>query len=273
MISPGSKLSISAQCEVLGLSRTAHYYKPKGESQENLEMMRKMDAEHLEDGSKGVIGMTDFLREEGYRVGERKVRRLMRLMGIQAIYPKKHLSTLGETVYIKKYLLRGLKIDHRNQVWSIDISYIPMKKGFMYLTAIIDVYSRFIVGWSLHNTLDASNCIEVFESAVTRHGAPEIINSDQGCQFTCHEWAEMCARYPQMKISMDGRGRAKDNIWIERFWRTIKYQYIYIHPEENGADLYGGIQRFIEKYNFHRRHQGINRQVPSKLYLRSAACA
>lgn len=123
-------------------------------------------------------------------------------------------------------------------VWSIDITYIPMKKGFMYLTAIIDVYSRFIVAWSLHNTLDASNCIEVLKTAISRYGAPEIINSDQGCQFTSKEWAETCAEHPEMKVSMDGRGRAKDNIWIERFWKTIKYEYIYIQPEENGADLF-----------------------------------
>ncbi len=149
----------------------------------------------------------------------------------------------------------------------------PMKKGFMYLTAIIDVYSRFIVGWSLHNTLDASNCIEVLKSAVARHGAPEIINSDQGCQFTSKEWADACAQYPEMKVSTDGRGRTKDNIWIERFWKTIKYEYIYIRPEETGTDLFFGIKAFIDDYNYHRRHQGINRTVPSKLYLRSAACA
>ena len=235
--------------------------------------MKKIDKEHTEHPAKGVIGMTDFLLENSFKVGLRRVRRLMRKMGIDAVYRKKSLSKLGQAVYIRPYLLRGLNIDHRNQVWSIDITYIPMKKGFMYLTAIIDVYSRFIVGWSLHNTLDASNCIEVLKGAVSRYGSPEILNSDQGCQFTSKEWADACALYPEMKISMDGRGRAKDNIWIERFWKTIKYEYIYIQPEENGADLFFGIKRFIDDYNYHRRHQGINRTVPSKLYLRSAACA
>ena len=234
-------------------------------------MMRKMDKEHIEHPEKGVIQMTDFLLDEGHKVGQRRVRRLMRLMGIQAIYPKKHLSVPGPAVYIMPYLLRGLKIDHRNQVWSIDITYIPMAKGFMYLTAIIDVYSRFIVGWSLHNTLDASNCIEVLKNAIAKYGAPEIINSDQGVQFTCQMWKDACAEHPEMMISMDGRGRAKDNIWIERFWRTIKYGYIYIQPEENGTALYQGILRFIDDYNYHRHHQGIDRQIPSKLYLRSAA--
>ena len=271
MISPKSKLSIVKQCEILGTSRTVVYYEPKGESALNLELMEKMDKEHLEHPAKGVIGMTDFLLDQGYQVGLRRIRRLMRLMGIQAIYPKKHLSVLGQTSYIKPYLLKGIKIDHRNQVWSIDITYIPMKKGFMYLTAIIDVYSRFIVGWSLHNTLDASNCINVLQDAVRRHGAPEIINSDQGCQFTCKDWIAACSKCSGMKISMDGRGRAKDNIWIERFWRTIKYEYIYIAVEEDGAALYKGIGRFIDNYNYHRRHQGIGRIIPSKLYLRSAA--
>ena len=130
---------------------------------------------------------------------------------------------------------------------------------------------RFIVGWSLHNSLDASHCIEVLQNAIATYGSPEIINSDQGCQFTCKAWLDACAQHPQMRVSMDGRGRAKDNIWIERFWKTIKYEYIYILPEENGAALYSGIKRFIDNYNYHRRHQGIDRQVPSKLYIRPAA--
>ena len=199
------------------MSRTAHYYKPKGESEENLHIMKKIDKEHIEHPAKGVVGMTDFLLENNFRVGLRRVRRLMRLMGIQAVYRKRSLSTLGTAKYIKPYLLRGLKVDHRNHVWSIDITYIPMKNGFMYLTAIIDVYSRFIVGWSLHNSLDTSNCIEVLKKAFSRHGVPEIINSDQGCQFTGKEWADACSQHSEMKVSMDGRGRAKDNIRIERF--------------------------------------------------------
>jgi putative transposase len=264
-------VSKSRQCEILGLSRTAVYYKPKGESHESLRIMKKIDKEHLEHPAKGFVGMTDFLLENDFKVGLRRVRRLMRLLGIQAVYRKRSLSTLGQAVYIKKYLLRGLEVDHKNEVWSIDITYIPMKKGFMYLTAIIDVYSRFIVGWSLHNTLDAGGCIDVLEKAIASHGAPEIINSDLCCQFSGKEWAEACARYPEMKVSMDGRGRAKDNIWIERFWKTIKYEYIYIQPEENGTDLFFGIKKFIDDYNFHRRHQGIGRTVPSKRYLWSAA--
>ena len=177
-------------------------------------MMQKIDAEHMDHPAKDVVvGMTDFLLEAGYKVGVRRVRRLMRLMGIMPVLHRKHLSNLGSASYIKSYLLRGLDIDHRNQVWCIDITYIPMKKGFMYLTAIIDVYSRFIVGWSL----DALYCIDVFQNAIATYGTPKIINSDQGCQFTCKAWIDACAQHSQMMVSMDGRGRARDNIWIERF--------------------------------------------------------
>lgn len=181
-------------------------------------MMQKIDAEHMDHPAKGVVvGMTDFLLEAGYKVGVGRVRRLMRLMGIMPVLHRKHLSNLGSASYIKSCLLRGLDIDHRNQVWCIDITYIPMKKGFMYLTAIIDVYSRFIVGWSLHNSLDALYCIDVFQNAIATYGTPKIINSDQGCQFTCKAWIDACAQHSQMMVSMDGRGRARDNIWIERF--------------------------------------------------------
>lgn len=266
MISPKSKVSISKQCEILGLSRTAHYYKAKGESEENLRVMTEMDKEHLEYPAKGVVGMTDHLQEIGYKVGYRRVRRLMRLMGIQAVYRKRSLSVLGQAVYVKPYLLRGLVVDHPNQVWSTDITYIPMRRGFMYLIAIIDVYSRFIVGWGLYNTLDTAGCIEVVENAIARYGEPEILNSDQGCQYTSKEWEEACARHPEMRVSVDGRGRCKDNIWIERFWKTIKYEYINLHPEDNGTDLFFGVRRFIEDYNNHRRHQGIGHEMPCRLY-------
>lgn len=271
MIIPKGNISISRQCEILDIPRSSVYYEPKGESPENQRIMKAMDKEHLIYPAKGVIGMTDAMLEAGFKVGIRRIRRLMRLMGIEALYRRRSLSKLGMAKYIKPYLLSKLKINHRNQVWCIDISYIPMKKGFMYLVAIIDVYSRFVVGWGLYNTLDTSNCIEVLEDAIACYGAPEIINSDQGSQFTSKEWETCCAKYPDMKVSMDSRGRALDNIWIERFWKTIKYEYIYITPEETVADLRKGIKRFINNYNYHRRHQGINRQVPSKLFLTEAA--
>jgi len=172
---------------------------------------------------------------------------------------------LGQPSYIRPYLLGNMGINHANQAWSIDLTYIPMRKGFMYLTAIIDVYSRYIVGWGLDNSLDSSNCIEVLQSAIRRHGCPEVINSDQGCQFTCRDWAEAC-RTSGIRVSMDGRRRCLDNIWIERFWRTIKRNYIYLFPEENGQDLYRGIKRFIGKYNYRRPHQGIAHRTPFQVY-------
>ena len=194
LISPNNKVSIHQQCRILGLSRTAHYYKPKGESSENLEIMQRIDKEHTLHSAKGVVGMTDYLQENGFCVGVRRIRRLMRKMGI-----------------------------------------------------------------------------EVLNEAILRYGTPEIINSDQGSKFTCKEWSMVCSSYSEMKVSMDGKGRAKDNIWIERFWRTIKYEYIYIHPEDTGLELYQGIKRFIDDYNYNRRHQGINHRVPSKIYLKEVA--
>lgn len=267
MISPNNKFSILTQCKILGISKTSYYYTPKGESEENLKIMKEIDKEHITHPAKGIIPMTDYLRLQNIRVGIKRVRRLMRKMGIDAIFPKKTLSKLGKATYLKSYLLRSLDITHRNQVWCIDITYIPMGKGFLYMTAIIDVFSRFIVGWNLHNSLDASNCIEVLRRAIEEHGTPEFINSDQGGQFTCKDWVDECEKHAEMKISMDGKGRAKDNIWIERFWRTIKYEYIYINPEENGTELFVGIKRFIEDYNYKRTHQGIGRQIPANLYL------
>lgn len=256
---------------MLGLNRASHYYKPKGESEENLKIMEQMDKHHMDYPSYGVIRMTDLMRECGYKISERRIRRLMHKAGLHTIYPHRSLSKVGVVSYVKPYLLRGIHVTHRNQVWSIDISYIPMRKGFMYLIAIIDVYSRFVVGWGLSNTLDTTNCINVLTEAVNRYGVPEIINSDQGCQFTSKEWADKCGEYEGMKVSMDGKGRAKDNIWIERFWRSIKYDYIYLNPSENGRELYSGIKKYIENYNFNRHHQGIDRKKPCELYLNDVA--
>ena len=180
--------------------------------------------------------MTEYLKLEEYKVGYRRIRRLMRKMGIQAIYPKPNLSKLGQAQYVQPYMLRNLGISHPNQVWSIDITYIPMSKGFMYLTAIIDVYSRMIVGWGLHNTLEASNSREVLNESIMNYGTPEIVNSDQGSQYTCKEWVKKL-KENGIQISMDGYKRCRDNAWIERFWRTIKREYIYLSPEENGTDL------------------------------------
>jgi len=263
------KLSVRKQCELLSVNRSNFYYAPVAESQENLDIMKKIDQHNLDFPTHGVLRMQDFLLGLGLIVNHKKLRRLLRLMGIMAIYPKRNLSKLGLAKYIRPYLLKGLNIDRPNQVWEIDITYIPMESGFMYLTAIIDVYSRYIVGWGLSNSLAAENCINVLKQAILTNGKPEIINSDQGSQFTCDLWIELLEK-EEIKISMDGKGRALDNIFIERFWRTIKYDYIYLHPESDGLKLYKGINQFIEHYNNHQTHQGIGRKIPVSLYKNSA---
>ena len=242
------------------------YYIRKGESQQNQKIMKEIDKEHIKHPTKGVIGMKDYLEQNSLIVGERRVRRLMHLMNIHAIYPTRSLSKSGLCEYKQPYLLRNLNIDHANQVWSIDITYIPMRKGFMYLVAIIDVYSRYIVGFGLYNTLDRENSIEVLTQAIREHGRPEIINSDQGCQYTSKDWLDICKKN-KIKVSMDGRARCLDNIWIERFWRTIKREYIYLNPEDKATDLRKGLKQYIHYYNTARRHQGLgNHAVPITIY-------
>jgi len=240
------------------------YYKPVGESEENLRIMRHMDEHYLKHPTAGVLRMRDFLLTLGLVVNHKRVRRLLRLMGLMAIYPKRNLSKLGKAKYIRPYLLRGLDIERPNQVWAIDLTYIPMANGFMYLTAIIDVYSRYIVGWGISNSLEAKSVLNVLEEAISRHGKPEIINSDQGSQFTCDSWIEYLEE-EEIKISMDGKGRAIDNIFIERFWRSVKYDYVYIFCPEDGLELYAGLKEFMDYYNNHQRHQGID-EIPFKKY-------
>jgi len=262
-------LSVRRQCDLLSINRSGLYYKPKGEKQENLEIMRMMDEHYLVHPTEGVIRMQDFLYTMGFAVNHKRVRRLLRLMGLLAIYPKRNLSKLGIKKYIHPYLLKGLKITRPNQVWAIDITYIPMKNGFLYLTAIIDVYSRYIVGWGISNTLEAEAALNVLKQAIKDYGKPEIINSDQGSQFTCEGWVEYL-KETGIRISMDGKGRAIDNIFIERFWRTLKYDYVYLHPANDGLELYKGIKDFIHYYNNSLCHQGINRKIPAELYKPAA---
>ena len=213
--------------------------------------------------SRNVGGYGPNYAEKGNPVGPNRIRRLFRLMNHQTIYRRKNLTRQGMVQYVKPYLLRNLKITAANQVWSTDITYIPMKKGFMYLTAIIDVYSRRIVGWCLSNTLTAAWILEVLKEAIREHGRPAILNSDQGSQYTSAQWIQFLEEQG-IQISMDGKGRATDNIWIERFWKTIKYDYVYLNPAEDGLALYEGIENYIEYYN-QRTHQTTG-QSPNKRY-------
>jgi putative transposase len=267
-ISENEPISIRKQCALLGLARSNVYYPAVGESQENLQIMRLMDEEFLDHPTHGVLQMQDFLFALGILVNPKRIRRLLRKMGIMAIYPRRNLSKPGHAKYKRPYLLKGLEITRPNQVWAIDITYIPLAKGFMYLTAIIDVYSRFIVGWDLFNSLDAENSLLVFKNAIAKYGMPEIINSDQGSQFTCALWTGYIENElkGQIKISMDSKGRATDNIFIERFWRTVKRDYVYLYAPENGTELYQGLHTFIDYYNNKKTHQGIERSIPAIIY-------
>jgi len=260
-----SELSLRKQCELLSVNRSTLYYEPVKDSAENLSIMLAMDKHYTEHPTSGVLRMQDHLNTLGININHKRIRRLLRLMGIMAIYPQRNLSKLGLVKYIRPYLLRGLNIERSNQVWEIDITYIPMRSGFMYLIAIIDVYSRYIVGWDLSNSLAAENCLNVLKKAIIENGKPEIMNSDQGSQFTCAMWIEYLEK-EAIKISMDGKGRATDNIYIERFWGTIKRDYIYLHPQQDGLEMYQGINQYINYYNNVQAHQGIDRRVPVSLY-------
>jgi putative transposase len=270
MINAEGKLSIRAQCELLGLHRSGLYYQPIPETDENLRIMRLLDERFLNYPTEGVLQLQDYLRAEGYTVNHKRVRRLLRKMGIMAIYQKRNLSKLGKAEYVYPYLLKQLNIKQSNQVWQIDITYIPMAKGFMYLVAIIDVHSRFVVGWDISNSMDADWIIGMLQETLTRHGKPEIINSDQGSQFTCKKWVDSLQK-DNIRISMDGKGRAIDNVYIERLWRTVKYDYVYLSPPENGWELSQGLKAFFERYNYRKYHQGIGRKLPVSVYYSSLA--
>jgi putative transposase len=266
-ISDKERISIRRQCKLMSISRSGVYYEAAVESDENLKIMLYMDKHFMKHPTYGVLQMQDFILTKGLVANEKRIRRLLRKMGIMAIYPCRNLSKLVNAEYKRPYLLRGLTIEWPNHVWEIDITYIAMSKGFMYLTAIIDVYSRFVVGWDVFNSLDAKNSLLVFKRAVARYGNPEIINSDQGCQFTSELWTSYIEKdLTGTRISMDGRGRATDDIYIERLWRTVKRDYVYINPADNGMELFKGLKDFFNEYNHKKRHQGIGRVIPFKRY-------
>ena len=264
LVDAESQLSKRRQCELLSVPRGRLYYKAKGESDENLTLMARMDELFSEDPTLGVLRMQDELQDEGLFYNVKRIRRLLRKMGVEPIYPKRNLSRLGQAKYVRPYLLRRFKAERPNQVWAIDITYVPMEKGFMYLTAIIDLYSRFIVGWTLSNSLEKEVQSDLLNATVAKYGAPEIINSDQGSQYTSQHWIDTC-EHLGIRISMDGRGRATDNAFIERWFRTVKQRHIYLNPAQNGWELYEGINKFVRKYN-RKAHQGIDRKKPIKLY-------
>jgi len=268
LISPGYlEMSVSKQCQLLGLQRSSFYFKPKGESFLNIHLMELIDKKFTELPFYGVARMTQYLiKDMGHFVDEKRVRRLYNVMGLQTIYPTKNLSKSNVAHYKYPYLLRDLVISRPNQVWEVDITYIPMFRGFMYKFAIIDVYSRQIMGWGLSNTMNKEWCRDVIQDAINEHGCPEILNSDQGSQFTSPIHIKLL-NDNNIKISMDGKGRALDNIYIERYWRSLKYEYVYLNPANGGVELYKGIKKYVEFYNNERRHESLGYETPVKYYL------
>jgi len=266
------RLSVSRQCELLNVARSSFYYSPRDDGSYNEELMKQIDEQYTLTPFYGVPRMTEHLRGLGYNVNPKRVRRLYRKMDLYAMGPRPNTSRphKGEGHAIHPYLLRGLPIDRPNQVWAMDITYIPLAGSHMCLVAIIDVYSRYIVGWSLSNTMTTRWCRECLEEAIMRHGAPEILNTDQGSQFSSFEFFGYFSSYSDLKFSMDGKGRAIDNIFIERFWRSLKYEKIYLEPSDNGLELYHKIKDYMNFYNMERPHQGLEYKRPVEMYRMAA---
>lgn len=257
-------LSIRRQCKLIGLNRATLYAKPQGETALNLDLMRLIDEQYLRTPFYGYPKMTAVLRRRGYAVNAKRVARLMQKMGLQALVPRRNLSQSAPGHNIYPYLLRNLAITHSNQVWSTDITYIPMARGFMYLVAVIDWYSRYVLAWQLSNTLDGSFCLDTLNEALVQC-QPEIFNTDQGSQFTALAFTGRLAA-AHIHISMDGRGRALDNIFVERLWRTVKYEDIYLKDYATGRDLHGGLNAYFNFYNNERLHQSLAYQTPYEVY-------
>ena len=260
------KLSKTRRCQLLGISRSSAYHKALPPSEEDLKLMRLLDELHLQYPYKGSRRLIDNLWDEhGLHVNRKRVQRLMRLLGIQALHPKTRTTKRNKAHKTYPYLLKGLSIERPNQVWCTDITYIPMRKGFMYLVAVMDWYSRKVLSWRLSNSLDADFCVEALQEAIDHYGAPEIFNSDQGCQFTSEIFTSTLLNH-NVKISMDGKGRWMDNIFIERLWRSLKYEEVYLHAYKNVKEAKTKIDDWLKKYNEKRRHQALDRMTPDQVY-------
>lgn len=273
MVDPELKtLSVYQQCELLNIHRSGLYYKPRSETALNLYLMKLIDKEFFDKPFYGVRRMTHHLKHLGMPVNYKRVRRLYRLMDIRVIYPKKNTSKPDKGHKKYPYLLRGLKITQPNQVWAADITWIPMKQGFMYLVAIIDLFSRYVVNWSISNSMDAEWCAEVLKEAIAQHGTPEIFNTDQGSQFTSLKFTDVL-KANGVAISMDGKGRAIDNVFIERLWRSVKTEYVHINPANGGLELYRGMKNYMTFYNLSRPHQSLDYRMPSEVFNQTKKAA
>lgn len=268
MVGLRAGLSISRQCKLLDVSRSSYYYQPTAESSLNLELMRLIDELYLQYPFYGSRQMRYHLRQLSHCVARKRIQRLMRKMGIVAIYPKPRTSIANKAHRIYPYLLRNLDINRANQVWCADISYIPTKYGFMYLVAIMDWYSRKVLTWRLSNTMDSLFCCQALQEALCIYGAPDIFNTDQGAQFTDQNWTAILT-HANIKISMDGKGRWMDNVFVERLWRSLKYECVYLSEFENGVQARYAIGGWITFYNTVRPHSSFNGQTPHRVYQMS----
>lgn len=263
------ELSVTRQCELLGLDRSGVYYQPVGESPLNLELMALIDQQYTETPFYGSRRFTEWLKRKGYEVNRKRVQRLMRTMGIEAIYPRQNTSRPNKEHIIYPYLLRNIDINRPNQVWATDITYIRMRRGFVYLVAILDWFSRYVLSWQLSNSLEQTFCLEALDDALEQ-GTPEIFNSDQGCQFTSHEFTGRL-QAQNVRISMDGRGRCFDNIFTERLWRTVKYEEVYINDYNDVSEVYANLRRYWTFYNTERLHQALDYRTPHEVHFATTA--
>ena len=262
--------SICKQCELLGLSRSTLYYTPAKTNDRDLKLMEELDRLYLEDPTRGTRRMSKELKKRGYQTGRVHVRTLMQIMRLKTVYCRPRTTVIDPAKYKFPYLLRNLEIIRSNHVWCLDITYIAMRRGYMYLLAIMDIYSRYIVGWSLSNTMEAEWVVRTLKEAINKHGKPDIINSDQGSQFTSEEYVAFVKKLKTVRISMDGKGRALDNVYIERFFRTIKYEKIYLEHPETGHELHQVCSQFMNYYNEKRDHSSIGDIAPIQRYRNAA---
>ena len=259
------KLSINRQCELLGLPKSSYYRMPAPETDENHKLMRLIDEEYTRHPFLGSRGMRNYLRRKGYRINRKRVQRLMRVMGLASIAPQKRTSTPAPGHKVYPYLLRNLDIIRPNQVWCSDITYSRLKHGFVFLTVVMDWYSRYVLSWEVSVTIDDSFCVSALERALRSYGLPDIFNTDQGAQYTSTAFTGVL-KNNDIDISMDGKGRAMDNIMIERLWRSLKYEDIYLKDYETVEELVAGLRVYFEYYNNERSHQSFDERTPAEVY-------
>ena len=271
LIEPKCPISISKQCQLLNLKRNFLYYSPKGELEENLQIMRLLDKQYYVTPFYGYRKLTVWLQNLDYKINQKRVRRLMKCVHWKTIYrePRTTISNKEDKKY--PYLLKNFETQYKNQVWATDITYIPMKQGFMYLTAIIDLHTRYVLHWDISNTMSAEWCTKILNDTIEKHGVPEIFNTDQGSQYTSEIHTKVL-KDKGIKISMDGKGRAIDNIFIERLWRSVKYEDVYLQSYSDGIALYQGLEKYFTFYNEQRFHQSLDYETPSsRYYLKDVA--